>query len=141
MRRARDTTRDRDGEEGDPSGRAKESAASSQHESLAVTQHKTSVCTIGSKFSSRNGGLRALAASARILEAVPSRRAPAMARRIPGTVRSLMTASQPVRAAMCSPGQPQPAPTSRIRSPGPTGQERRQVLGLGHGREAVAAAL
>lgn len=80
-----------------PSRRSRRHALST--ESLAVSQHRTSVWTIASKLSDANGSLRALATTAPERSAMPSRSARRIAVLSPSSGRSVSTTEDPVTFA------------------------------------------
>ena len=106
-------------------------------ESLARSQHSTSVCTTASKLPGWKGSARALDATAATRSASCSVSARATARRSPSSGTSLRTVAQPDRAARYSPGHPHPDPRSRRSHARPEMQQLGEQVGLSHRRVAV----
>ena len=108
-------------------------------ESLARSQHSTSVWTIASKLWAWKGSALAAAATTLVRAARLSARARAAATRSPSSGRSARTTRQPLRAARYSP-RPAP-PRADVQQPlsGRQAEPAGELVGLDHGGVAVGA--
>jgi hypothetical protein len=111
-----------------PGRRSRRQALST--ESLARSQHSTSVWMMTSKLPARNGSPLAAAATTPVRAASASLAARLAATRSPSRGRSVRTTAQPVRAARYSPGQPVAIP-GRVGGRWPTGEAAGRGCRLG----------